>query len=72
MLDATEITHLNAAHAGDANQFKNLTEPYRHELLVHCYRIMGSSLDAEDMVQETMLRAWRQLDSFKEVVSFRA
>ncbi|MCP4415303.1 MAG: sigma-70 family RNA polymerase sigma factor [Chloroflexi bacterium] len=72
MLNETETSRLKAIFAGDSEQFKNLTEPYRHELLVHCYRMMGSSLDAEDMVQETMLRAWRRLDSFKTHVSFRA
>ena len=67
-----EAQHLAAARNGDAAQFSELTEPYRRELQVHCYRILGSLHDAEDLVQETFLRAWRRLDTFEGRASFRA
>jgi RNA polymerase sigma-70 factor (ECF subfamily) len=53
-------------------EFQRLTDPYRHELLVHCYRFLGSLFDAEDALQETLLRAWRRLDSLREPSSIRA
>ncbi len=46
-------------------------EPYRHELSLHCYRLMGSLQDAEDQVQETMLRAWRHYDTYAGAASLR-
>ncbi len=60
------------AHAGDQDAFQRLTDPYRRELLVHCYRLLGSLEDAEDILQETMLRAWRRLASFEGRASIRA
>ena len=72
MLETVETTHLNAALAGDQREFERLVEPYRHELQVHCYRILGSIQDAEDMVQETMLRAWQKLETYAGKASFRA
>jgi RNA polymerase sigma-70 factor (ECF subfamily) len=62
---------LTLARAGDENAFRELTEPYRHELQLHCYRIVGSTQDAEDLVQETLLAAWRGLDQFTERASIR-
>ncbi|MGH2358328.1 MAG: RNA polymerase subunit sigma-70 [Candidatus Limnocylindria bacterium] len=61
-----------AARAGDQAAFAVLAESYRRELQVHCYRMLGSFEDAEDMVQETFLRAWRKRRSFEGRSSFRA
>jgi DNA-directed RNA polymerase specialized sigma24 family protein len=55
---------MERARAGDERAFAELTDPYRRELQVHCYRIMGSLTDAEDMLQETMLAARRGLAGF--------
>src|SRR3954449_12202385 len=63
---------LDRARAGDEAAFRALTEPYRRELQVHCYRILGSVQDAEDLVQETLLAAWRGLGGFEGRASFRA
>ena len=54
------------ARAGDGEAFRQLTDPYRRELLVHCYRILGSVQDAEDAVQDTLLAAWSGLPGFEE------
>jgi len=64
-------TALARARAGDGDAFRELTGPYRGELQLHCYRILGSVQDAEDMVQETLLAAWRGLDRFEERASMR-
>jgi RNA polymerase sigma-70 factor, ECF subfamily len=61
-----------AATAGDESAFTSLTERYRRELQVHCYRMLGSFEDSEDLVQETFLRAWRKRDSYQGRSTFRA
>jgi RNA polymerase sigma-70 factor (TIGR02960 family) len=66
------MTALVRARAGDGDAFRELTDPYRRELQLHCYRILGSVQDAEDMLQETLLAAWRGLDRFEERASMRA
>jgi RNA polymerase sigma-70 factor (TIGR02960 family) len=67
----TEQT-LARARAGDENAFRELTDPYRRELQLHVYRIVGSAQDAEDLLQETLLAAWRGLERFQERASVRA
>jgi RNA polymerase sigma-70 factor, ECF subfamily len=52
--------------------FERQAGPYRREIKLHCYRMMGSLHEAEDLVQETYLRAWRHFDSFQEGTSIRA
>jgi RNA polymerase sigma-70 factor (ECF subfamily) len=63
---------LAAALAGDTAAFALLTEPFRKELLTHCYRMLGSLEDAEDQVQESLLRAWRRLPTYEGKGSLRA
>jgi RNA polymerase sigma-70 factor (TIGR02960 family) len=59
------------AKAGDQEAFRDLVEPYRAELRMHCYRILGSIQDAEDALQETLLAAWRGLGGYQERASVR-
>ena len=59
------------ARAGDGDAFRELTEPYRRELQVHCYRMLGSFQDAEDALQDTLLSAWQGLGGFEERASLR-
>jgi len=61
-----------AARAGDRGAFASLTEGYRSELQVHCYRMLGSLEDAQDLVQEALLRAWTRRESFEGRSTFRA
>src|SRR5262245_41982947 len=63
---------LSRARLGDDEAFRALTDPYRRELHLHCYRILGSVQDAEDMLQETLLAAWRGLEDYEERDSLRA
>jgi RNA polymerase sigma-70 factor (ECF subfamily) len=67
-----EHNRLARAQRGDEDAFAQLTEPYRRELQLHCYRIVGSLQDAEDLLQETLLAAWRGLEQFEGRSSLRA
>jgi RNA polymerase sigma-70 factor (ECF subfamily) len=63
---------LTRAKNGDEAAFRELTDPYRRELQLHCYRILGSVQDAEDLLQETLLAAWRGLARFEGRASLRS
>jgi RNA polymerase sigma-70 factor (TIGR02960 family) len=69
MIVAAEL--VSKARAGDADAFEQLTAPYRRELHVHCYRMLGSFEDAEDVLQETLLAAWTGIGGFEERASLR-
>src|SRR5256714_10854379 len=71
VIDAMTVD-LERAKAGDERAFATLVEPFRRELQLHCYRLLGSVHDAEDLVQETLLAAWRALDGFEERASVRS
>ena len=62
---------ITRARDGDGEAFEALTQPYRRELQVHCYRMLGSFQDAEDALQDTLLSAWRGLGGFEERASLR-
>jgi RNA polymerase sigma-70 factor (ECF subfamily) len=62
---------ISRARAGDSDAFRALTEPHRRELQVHCYRMLGSFQDAEDVLQDTMLSAWQGLAGFEGRASIR-
>jgi RNA polymerase sigma-70 factor (TIGR02960 family) len=57
---------LSRARAGDGEAFRELTDPHRRELQVHCYRMLGSFQDAEDTLQDTLLAAWQGIGGFIE------
>jgi RNA polymerase sigma-70 factor (ECF subfamily) len=63
---------LDAAMAGDERAYSEIVSPYRSELQAHCYRMLGSVYDAEDALQETLLRAWRGLPRFQRRSSVRS
>src|SRR5262244_2981840 len=71
--DATVMTAdlISRARAGDSDAFRDLTDPHRRELQVHCYRMLGSFQDAEDALQDTLLAAWQGLGGFEERASLR-
>jgi RNA polymerase sigma-70 factor, ECF subfamily len=64
-------SRLARAQRGDEQAFEALTDPHRRELQLHCYRILGSLQDAEDLLQETLLAAWRGLEQFEGRSSLR-
>jgi RNA polymerase sigma-70 factor (ECF subfamily) len=68
----TESGLLDAARAGSEGAYAELVEPHRRVLHAHCYRMLASVQDAEDAVQETLLRAWRNLPSFQGRSAFRS
>jgi RNA polymerase sigma-70 factor (ECF subfamily) len=63
---------LERARAGDGEAFREVAEPHRHELQLHCYRMLGSVQDAEDALQEALVRAWRGLEKFEGRSSLRS
>src|SRR3954466_9121595 len=71
-MDTGTVTGLlSRARAGDEAAFGELVAPYQRGWCVHCYRVLGSLQDAEDVVQETLLAAWRGLGGFEQRASLR-
>jgi RNA polymerase sigma-70 factor (ECF subfamily) len=70
-MTAENVAMLARARAGDDEAFRELTDPYRRELHVHCYRMLGSFQDAEDALQDTLLSAWQALAAFEGRSSVR-
>src|SRR5580700_5855350 len=68
---AVSMGLLGRAQSGDQQAFAQLTDGYRRELKLHCYRILGSTQDAEDALQETFISAWQALANFEERASIR-
>ena len=70
-MDVVTTDLMSRAQAGDGEAFRELIEPHRRELRVHCYRMLGSLQDAEDALQDTLLAAWQGLGGFEGRASFR-
>jgi RNA polymerase sigma-70 factor (TIGR02960 family) len=70
-VEAVTADLISRARAGDGEAFRELTEPHRRELQVHCYRMLGSFYDAEDALQDTLLDAWQGLPGFEGRASIR-
>src|SRR3954451_20986407 len=70
-VDLATADLLSRARAGEGDAFRELTEPHRRELQVHCYRMLGSLQDAEDALQDTLLAAWQGLGGFQGRASIR-
>jgi RNA polymerase sigma factor (sigma-70 family) len=70
-MEIATIDLITRAQAGDNDAFRELTEPHRRELQMHCYRMLGSLNDAEDVLQDTLLAAWQGLEGFERRASIR-
>jgi RNA polymerase sigma-70 factor (TIGR02960 family) len=70
-VNSVGVDLIGRARAGDSEAFRALTEPYRRELHVHCYRMLGSIEDAEDALQDTLMAAWRGLEGFDRRAAIR-
>jgi RNA polymerase sigma-70 factor (TIGR02960 family) len=70
-VDVATADLISRARAGDGDAFRELAEPHRRELLVHCYRMLGSFQDAEDALQDTLLAAWQGFAGFQAHASIR-